>query len=131
MSETTAPDLGAHLGFSAVSESGEGVELEVMPGPEHCNGSGILHGGFLSAVLDSVTGWSVHARDQAAGGSSMWPHVQMNVQYVKAAVPGERLLARGWCRSQGGRIATAEGEVRQGDIVVARATSTHARVAPS
>ena len=123
------PAFAGSLGFERVSASAEQVEMTVMPTDEHCNGAGILHGGFLSAILDSVTGWSVHERDSAEGGSSMWPHVQMNVSYVKAGLPGTALVGRGRCLSQGGTIATAEGEVLQDGEVLARATSTHARVA--
>lgn len=123
------PAFAGLLGFERVAASAEQVELTVMPDEQHCNGAGILHGGFLSAVLDSVTGWSVHERDAAGGGDSMWPHVQMNVSYVRAGLPGSALVGRGRCLSQGGSIATAEGEVLQDGEVLARATSTHARVA--
>ena len=122
------PAFAGFLGFRRVSATPQEVELSVTPTADHCNGAGILHGGFLSAILDSVTGWSVHEADSGESGDSMWPHVQMNVSYVRAAVTGEPLTGRGRCLSQGGRIATAEGEVLQGGEVVARATSTHARL---
>lgn len=111
------------LGFRLVSATDDGAVIEADPAPEHCNGGGILHGGYLSALLDSATGWAVHAKvpDDVPA-----PHVQLTVQYVRAAVPGTTLVCTARCISAGRRIASAEAEIRQGDKVVARAVTSHA-----
>ncbi|MCW2783628.1 MAG: PaaI family thioesterase [Marmoricola sp.] len=77
--------FSALLGFRYVSVDEHEAVVEADPGPEHCNGGGIVHGGFLSALLDTTTGWAVHARLPAGAAA---PHVQLSVQYVRAAVPG-------------------------------------------
>lgn len=115
--------FSALLGFRYVSV-GDGVAVvEADPGPEHCNGGGIVHGGFLAAMLDTTTGWAVHA-DVAPGVAA--PHVQLSVQYVRAAVPGQTLVCRGTAVAVGRRIASAEAEITQGGRVIARAIASHA-----
>jgi uncharacterized protein (TIGR00369 family) len=133
MTGTTAGDPNAEgptpgpfsdlLGFRYVRvDATEGV-VEADPGPEHCNGGGILHGGFLASLLDTTTGWAVHARVPAGVAA---PHVHLSVQYVRAAVAGETLVCRARVVSVGGRIGSTEAELTQGGVVVARAIGTHA-----
>lgn len=115
--------FSAHLGFR-IEQVGEGGSVvEGDPGPEHCNGGGIVHGGYLSALLDTATGWAVHSRtpDDVAA-----PHVQISVQFVRAALPGTTLVCRGRSISTGRRIASAEAEITQDGKVIARANTTHA-----
>lgn len=115
--------FSAHLGFRVERADRDGSLVEADPGPEHCNGGGIVHGGYLSALLDTATGWAVHAHypDEVAA-----PHVQISVQFVRAALPGTTLVCRGRSLSAGRRIATAEAEITQGDRLIARATTSHA-----
>lgn len=120
--------FSALLGFRYI-EIADGVAVvEADPGPEHCNGGGIVHGGFLAAMLDTTTGWAVH--DGVAPGVAA-PHVQLSVQYVRAAVPGQVLTCRGRAIAVGRRIASAEAEITQSGRVVARAVASHAVLAPS
>jgi uncharacterized protein (TIGR00369 family) len=111
------------LGFRYVTIGESEAVVEADPGPEHCNGGGIVHGGFLASLLDTTTGWAVHARVPA--GTSA-PHVHLSVQYVRAALPGTTLVCRAHCISVGGRIGSTEAEITQQGTVVARAVGTHA-----
>jgi acyl-CoA thioesterase len=124
---TPAPGpFSALLGFRYVSlENGE-AHVEADPGPEHCNGGGIVHGGFLSSLLDTTSGWAAHAFLPAGTAA---PHVQLSVQYVRAAVPGTTLVCRGRIVGSGRRIASAEAEITQDGKVVARALTSHAVLA--
>ena len=111
------------LGFRLVSRGEDEVIMEATPGPDHVNGGGILHGGYLASLLDSTTGWAIHSAlpaDQAA------PHVHMSLQYLRAALPGTPLVCRGRCVRSGRRIASAEAEITQGGKVIARAITSHA-----
>lgn len=114
------------LGFRVERADQDGSLVEADPGPDHCNGGGIVHGGYLSALLDTATGWAVHAQlpDDVAA-----PHVQISVQFVRAALPGTTLVCRGRCVTAGRRIASAEAEITQGDRVIARAVTSHAVLA--
>ncbi len=115
------------LGFRVLQADDDGSLVEADPLPEHLNGGGIVHGGYLTALLDSATGWAVHAKIPAGVPA---PHVQLSVQYVRAALPGTTLVCRGRCVSAGRRIASAEAEITQGDRVIARAVTSHAVLGP-
>ncbi len=119
----TPGPYSALLGFRYVGVSAEEAVVEADPGPEHCNGGGIVHGGFLASLLDTTTGWAVHARvpDGVAA-----PHVQLSVQYVRAAVPGTTLVCRGRATGVGRRIGSTEAEITQNGRLVARAVGSHA-----
>jgi uncharacterized protein (TIGR00369 family) len=113
----------SHLGFRVVRADTDGAVVEADPAPEHLNGGGILHGGYLRSLLDSATGWAVHA---AGPDGMVAPHVQLSAQFIRAGVAGQPLVCTARCTSVGGRICTTEGEIRQGGRVIARATGTHA-----
>jgi acyl-CoA thioesterase len=122
--DTPAPGpFSALLGFRYISLEGGEAHVEADPGPEHCNGGGIVHGGFLASLLDTTSGWAAHA--QLPPGTAA-PHVQLSVQYVRAAVPGTPLVCRGRVVGSGRRIASAEAEITQDGKVVARALTSHA-----
>lgn len=120
---TETGPFSALLGFRVVSADETGATLEADPRPEHLNGGGIVHGGYLTSLLDSATGWAVHARLEPGTPA---PHVALSVQYIRAAVAGETLVCRGRCITAGRRIASAEAEITQGDRVIARAVTSHA-----
>ncbi|MCW3011879.1 MAG: PaaI family thioesterase [Solirubrobacterales bacterium] len=111
------------LGFRVLRADADGALVEADPGPEHLNGGGIVHGGYLSALLDSTTGWAVHARVPVGVAA---PHVQISVQFIRPALAGTTLVCRGACVSAGRRICSAEAEVTQGGRVIARAVTSHA-----
>jgi uncharacterized protein (TIGR00369 family) len=122
----TPGPFSALLGFRYISVDERESVVEADPGPEHCNGGGIVHGGFLASILDTTTGWAVHARLPEGTAA---PHVHLSIQYVRAALPGETLICRARCVSVGGRIGSTEAELTQRGAVVARAVGTHAVVA--
>jgi acyl-CoA thioesterase len=113
------------LGFRVVQTTPDGAVVEANPGPDHANGGGILHGGYLTALLDTTTGWAVHAHLRPG---TVAPHVQLSVQFVRAGVPGRPLTCRGRCLHAGRRTASAEAEIEQDGRVLARAVTSHAVV---
>jgi uncharacterized protein (TIGR00369 family) len=119
----TPGPFSALLGFRYVGVDEAEAVVEAEPSAEHCNGAGIVHGGFLASLLDTTTGWAVHARVPAGVAA---PHVHLTVQYVRAAVPGEVLVCRARCIAVGGRIGSTEAEITQRGVVVARGVGTHA-----
>ena len=122
----TPGPFSALLGFRYVTVDDVESVVEADPGPEHCNGGGIVHGGFIASILDTTTGWAVHARLPEGTGA---PHVHLSISYVRAAVPGQRLTCRARCTGVGGRIGSTEAELTQRGVVVARAIGTHAVLA--
>lgn len=119
--------FAAHLGFRILRADLDGAVVEADPAAEHLNGGGIVHGGYLTALLDSATGWAVHAHVPAGVAA---PHVQLSVQYVRAAVAGTTLVCHGTCVAAGRRIASAEAEITQDGRVIARAVTSHAVLGP-
>ena len=115
------------LGFRIVRADHDGSLVEADPLPEHLNGGGIIHGGYLCALLDSGTGWAVHARTPEGVPA---PHIHLSVQYIRAGVAGERLSCTARCFTAGRRVASAEAEIRQGDRLIARAVTSHAVLTP-
>lgn len=115
--------LAQLLGFRLIQADEEGSLVECDPGPEHCNGAGIVHGGYLGALLDSATGWAVHAHVPPGTAA---PHIQLTSQFIRIAVPGEVLSCRARCVTAGRRIASTEAEITQGDKIIARGIASHA-----
>ena len=119
----TSPGPFSHsLGFR-LTEKGDGhVVMEADPGPQHANGGGILHGGYLAALLDSTTGWAVHS---ALPPGRPAPHTHLSVQYLRAGLPGKPLRCVGRCVRAGRNVAAGEAEVLQDGKVIARAVTSH------
>jgi uncharacterized protein (TIGR00369 family) len=115
------------LGFRLVEVSTDGATMEAHPTEEHANGGGILHGGYLSTLLDSSTGWAVHA---SLPKGVRAPHIQLTVQYLRMAVPGKPLTCRARAVTVGRRVAAAEAEITQDGKPVARGVSSHAVLTP-
>jgi uncharacterized protein (TIGR00369 family) len=120
---TSPGPFSTSLGFALVERSAERVVMEATPGPEHANGGGILHGGYLASLLDSTTGWAVHS---ALPPGRPAPHTTLSVQYLRAGLPGTKLVCVGRCVRAGRTVAAAEAEITQNGKVVARAISSHA-----
>ncbi len=74
------------LGFRVLSADETGSILEADLRPEHLNGAGIAHGGYLTSLLDSATGWAVHGEPPRPASTPRTSRI--SVQYVRAAVPG-------------------------------------------
>ena len=82
-----------------------------------------MHGGYLTALLDSATGWAVHA---ALPQGVRAAHIQLTVQYLRMAVPDQPLSCRARAVAAGRRVAAAEAEITQNGEVVARGVTSHA-----
>ena len=113
------------LGFRVVELAGDRAVMEGTPGPEHLNGGGIVHGGYLSALLDSTTGWAVHAALEPGVAA---PHISISVQFLRPAHGGSPLTCTGRCVRAGRLVAAAEAEIVQDGRPVARAITSHAVV---
>lgn len=119
---TSPGPFSRSLGFRLVERGAERVVIEASPGPEHANGGGILHGGYLASLLDSTTGWAVHSALKAGAAA---PHTHVSIQFLRAGVAGTLLRCTGRCVRAGRRTAAAEAEVTQDGVVLARAMTSH------
>jgi acyl-CoA thioesterase len=111
-----------------VTEAGPGrVVMEATPGEEHLNLGGIVHGGYLSTLMDSATGFALHTT--LAPGDTP-PHLQASYRFVAMAWRGVTLRASAEVIKAGRRIGHVRVELRDAaDRLVATGETTHAVVA--
>ncbi len=107
------PDFNSNLGLQPGSEPGS-IFLDTQP--EHQVGPGLVHFAVLATLAEVSAAQTV--------GAPVVP-AQVSLNLLSAASPG-RLEATGRLIRRGRRLAVAEGEVRQGPKVVAKATVTFA-----
>ena len=96
---------------------GEDGEIFLDPGLEHQVAPGTVHFAVLTTVAEVAAAGSV--------GAMVVP-ATIDVQLLRRAVPGRRLEGRGRLLRRGRRLAVAEGEVVQGNRLVAKATVSFA-----
>jgi len=113
--------LGDLLGFTQVQHATTGVVLEAEIRPEFLNRRGVVHGGVLSALLDSALGGAVVA---AIDPAEWCATLQLSIQFISGGRRGP-LRASGRMTRRGSRCAFAEGEVLDArGKLVARAQGT-------
>ncbi|GBD13122.1 hypothetical protein HRbin24_01145 [bacterium HR24] len=90
------------------------VRWAITLGPQHSNPGGVMHGGVVATLLDEAVAnavTSLRGRDATSAN----PHllVEMNVSFVAAARPGQRLEVEGRVLRLGRQVAFAEAEARR------------------
>ena len=103
------PPMAQLLGFRLVEvEPGHAV-FEVVPGEQHYNPIGVVHGGLAMTLLDSAMGCCVQTRMPAGGG---YTTLEAKTNLVRAITDKTgRLRAIGKLVHLGSRVATAEGRL--------------------
>ena len=89
-------------------ENGRG-RMELLVRRRHLRSLDILHGGVMASVLDSVMG--VSTRPFVPDGHYAVT-VQLNVNFIRPAWEGERLIATSEVQHHGKQTAVVRGEVR-------------------
>jgi uncharacterized protein (TIGR00369 family) len=119
--------LMEHLGIRVtVAEPGR-VAMEVVPTADHLNLGGIVHGGLLSTLMDSATGFALHTT--LAPGDTP-PHLAASYRFIGMARAGVALRASAAVLKAGSRIGHVRVDVRDAaDRLVATGETTHAVVA--
>jgi uncharacterized protein (TIGR00369 family) len=98
----------------AITEVGDGdVRFATTPDESVYNPIGMVHGGLVCTLLDSVLGCAVHTTLPAGVG---YTSIEIKISYLRPvhAHSGE-IVAHGWVTKPGRRVAFAEGDVRDGD----------------
>ena len=104
-----APPIAELLGFRLVEvEPGQAV-FEVLPGEQHYNPIGVVHGGLAMTLLDSAMGCAVQTRMPAGGGYTTL-EAKTNLVRAITAKTGP-LRAIGKILHLGSRVATAEARL--------------------
>jgi uncharacterized protein (TIGR00369 family) len=112
------------IGFE-LEEADEGhVVFSIVPGEQHYNPIGSVHGGVAATLLDSAMGAAVHSTLQE-GTAYVTLEVKFNLVRPISAETG-RVLAEGKVIHRGRSVATVEASLRtaEGDKLLAHGTST-------
>jgi uncharacterized protein (TIGR00369 family) len=97
------------LGFEPVEAEEGRVVFACVPGPEHYNPLGTVHGGLPATLLDSAMGCAVHSTLPAGVG---YTTLELKVNFTRPITSETgRILCEGTVVHRGGRVATAEGRV--------------------
>ncbi|HEX9497196.1 MAG TPA: PaaI family thioesterase [Mycobacterium sp.] len=117
------PPICQLMRYDIVSAESGRVVFTCEPDESAYNGTGVVHGGLVCTLLDSVAALALHSTlPQGRGCTS----VEIKVNYLKAVRLGSGLLtATGTVIKAGSRIAFTEGVVSAASgTVVATASST-------
>lgn len=118
-----APPIARTIGMRLVEVGPGHAVFEAEPGEHLLNPLGWVHGGLALALVDTVTGCSLHSRLPA--GTS-YTTIETKVNFTRPiSATGGRVRAEGKLLSLGRQIATAEGRVTSADgKLLAHGTST-------
>lgn len=80
-----------------IEEIDEGLAIISMPYDLKLVGdaqTGVIHGGAVSALMDTCGGAAVMSHPDAPGGTAT---IDLRIDYMRAATPGHRITARAEC----------------------------------
>ena len=118
-----APPITAALGF-ALEEVEEGrVVFSLVPGEEHYNPIGSVHGGVFATLLDSAAGCAVHSTLPLG---MAYTSLDLTVKFLRRVTADTgKVRAIGTVVSKGRQIALAQAQlVDESDRLIAHATSS-------
>ncbi len=111
-------DIGVE--FRGMADGRAEVALDLQP--RHMNSWQVAHGGITMTLLDVVMSMAGRSLDpQARGGVT----IEMKTSFLQpAGNPGERLIAKGHAYHRTKTMCFCEGEVWNGEQLVAKAMGT-------
>jgi len=80
-----------------LTEISEGTAVIAMPYAEKLIGdpkTGVIHGGAVSAVMDTCCGAAVMSHPSAPGGTAT---IDLRIDYMRAATPGQTVTTTATC----------------------------------
>lgn len=102
--------------------------VEVTIDPQHLNRAGMVHGGFLMTILDTLMGYAAEStlEDRAPRLATS----RMTTQFLEA-VNGGRLIGEGRVLADNGAYLLTSAELRDGDgRLIATAQGQFSRLRP-
>ena len=99
------------------------VEVRCAVDESVYNPLGVVHGGLVATLLDTVAGWAVHSTLHEAAG---FPSIELKVSFLRPVhISSGPLTAVGAVVRPGRRVALAQGQVRDtaGQIVATASSS--------
>jgi uncharacterized protein (TIGR00369 family) len=93
-----------------LEQLGQGeAEMSMTVQPKHLQTMGIVHGGVIASILDSVTWWAAFAA-QEPGDQARIMSADLKLNYLSALKSG-RATAKGKCKKSGSRLCYVVGEI--------------------
>lgn len=121
--ELPPPPIAVLMGFRGVeAEPGRAV-FEMVPGQQHYNPIGSVHGGVALTLLDSAMGCAVHTLLERGVG---YTTLEVKTNFVRPILADTGLIrCEGTVLHAGSRVATAEGRLTDaGGKLLAHGTTT-------
>jgi len=118
-----APPIAKLLGMDIESVEEGTVSFGPEPHESHYNPIGVVHGGIVCTMLDTVLGCAVHSTLEPGWG---YTSIDLNVTYLRPiTLATGRVVATGTIVKTGRRVSFASGDVRDAaGAVIATATSS-------
>jgi uncharacterized protein (TIGR00369 family) len=121
--EVPLPPICELVGFELAEVEEGRVVLECVPGEQHYNTMGVVHGGLACTLLDSAMGCALHTMLPAGTG---YTTLELKTNLLRPVVANTGALrCEGRPIHVGGRVAIAEASLTDGSgKLYAHATST-------
>lgn len=114
-----------HNGPLYVRRSSDGVEQAFYALKRHCNGLGLVHGGMISAFLDGLLAAAAGRATQATPVT-----IHLSIDFLAMGRAGEWLIGEARLTRATKDVAFAEGSLRVGERLIARATGVFRLMRP-
>ena len=121
--ELPSPPIGKLMDFIPIEVEPGRVVFQGMPGPQHYNPLGMVHGGYAATLLDSCVGCAVHSLLPAGKG---YTTLELKVNFIRALTDKVGpVRAEGKVITLGGQVGIAEGRLTDSNgKLYAHATTT-------
>jgi acyl-coenzyme A thioesterase 13 len=118
--EVSPSPFGRWLNGTLIDAEEGSITMEFTVREDMCNPGGIMHGGVATGMMDDIIGMTVFL----TGTQVFYSTVNLNVDFLFAAKPHEKLIVKSKIVRMGKKIAHAEGEIRnEAGQIVAKCTT--------
>jgi uncharacterized protein (TIGR00369 family) len=120
--ELPPPPIATLLGFDLVEVDEGRVVFAAVPGPEHYNPIGMVHGGLAATLIDSAASYAVHTTLPVGTG---YTTTDVQVRFVRPITRDTgRIECIGEVVHRGRTLVTAEARVVAGERLLAHGTAS-------
>jgi uncharacterized protein (TIGR00369 family) len=117
------PPMGVLMNFDLAEAERGRVVMTCTPGEEHYNPLGVIHGGLLCTLLDTVIGCATHTTLERGTG---YTSIELKVSYLRpVTLDTGKLTGAGTVTKEGRRVVFADGTVTdsEGNLVATASSS--------